>query len=106
MKSEQEARKMREIIKSGINNKANIMTRQEIEQIVIEGIGNRLCIPYDQISPKDNFITDLYCDSIDEVELIIDVELKFDISISDVQALKFHTVKDVIDYLNETLNNI
>lgn len=77
------------------------MKREEIEGIVIEGIINRLGIFDQEISLNSNFKKDLDCDSLDLIELLIDVELKFDINVPDVQVLKFHTVKDVVDYLDK-----
>ena len=77
------------------------MKREEIEQIVIEGICNRLGIFDQEISLNSNFKKDLDCDSLDLIELLIDVELKFDINVPEVQALRFHTVKDVVDYLDK-----
>lgn len=61
------------------------------------------------ISPKDytdesNFKEDLDCDSLDLVDLIIEIEKEFniDIPINDIE--KILTVKDLINYVKGRLN--
>ena len=52
------------------------------------------------ITVKSKFKDDLGLDSLDEQELIMDLEDEFDIIIYDEEALCFTTVQDVIDIVN------
>lgn len=55
------------------------------------------------VNPDANFTTDLGADSLDIVELIMEFEKEFDISIPDEQAEKIQTVGNAIDYLNSQI---
>ncbi|QAX83772.1 acyl carrier protein [Pseudomonas sp. DTU12.3] len=48
---------------------------------------------------SSRFIEDLNVDSVDAVELILDLEEEFGIEIPDQDAEKVKTVKDVLDFL-------
>ena len=49
-----------------------------------------------QIHPETSFVKDLGADSLDCVELVMELEEEFDISISDVEAVKLQTVGQAI----------
>lgn len=73
----------------------------DIKQKVTEIIVAKLGVEESQITDSANFIKDLGADSLDTVELIMELEKQFDISIEDSDAEKIQTVGDVINYLNE-----
>jgi len=50
--------------------------------------------------PEASFVDDLGADSLDLVELIMSMEEEFDIEISDAEAEKLATVKDVFEYID------
>ena len=54
----------------------------------------------DWITPDTSLMDDLKADDLDIVELVITLELEFDIEIPDEDAENLWTVQDVIDYLN------
>ena len=54
----------------------------------------------EKVVPEASFIDDLGADSLDLVELIMTMEEEFEMDISDDDAEKLVTVKDVIDYIN------
>ncbi len=54
----------------------------------------------DDIKLESKFVDDLGADSLDLVELIMAFEDKFGIDISDEEAEKMVTVKDVLDYIS------
>ena len=61
------------------------------------------------ISPKDysndsSFIEDLGCDSLDVVDLIMDIEKEFNISIPDDDVTRLNTVGNLIEYVKGRLN--
>lgn len=73
--------------------------RTEITDKVTKIIVDRLGVDESDIKPEANFINDLGADSLDTVELIMEFENKFNITIPDEQAENITTVGDAIDYL-------
>jgi acyl carrier protein len=67
-----------------------------MEERVIAIIADKLGLEKNEIDPTKKFI-DLGADSLDVVELIMDFETEFDISIPDSEAEKIRTVGDIID---------
>ena len=53
----------------------------------------------DEVKPESSFIEDLGADSLDIVELVMALEEEFNIEISDEDAEKIRTVKDVVGYI-------
>ena len=55
----------------------------------------------EEVKPEASFANDLGADSLDTVELIMEFEKEFKISIPDDQAEKISTVGDAIAYIEE-----
>ena len=77
------------------------MAEKTIEERVKEIIVNQLDVNPDQVTPDAKFIEDLGADSLDTVELVMELEDKFGNEIPDDQAEKLQTVGDVIKYIEE-----
>lgn len=75
----------------------------EIAQKVQEIIVDKLSVEPDEVKPEANFANDLGSDSLDTVELIMEFEKVFKISIPDDQAEKIATVGDAIAYIEENI---
>lgn len=71
----------------------------EIASRVKEIIVDKLGVDESEVTPSANFTSDLGADSLDTVELIMDFEKKFGITIPDDQAEKIATVGDAIAYI-------
>jgi acyl carrier protein len=67
-------------------------------------VGDQLTIPEDQVTPQKSFEADLGADSIGLVELMMQFEDEFDMSIPDEEAEKIKTVGDAIKYIEEHMN--
>ena len=77
------------------------MERQKIESKVNDILVDKLGVEPDMVKNDAKFEDDLGCDSLDCVELIIEFEHEFGISISDERAEKCETVKDMYDMIEE-----
>jgi acyl carrier protein len=78
-----------------------------IENRVIEVIATCLCIPKDEITPETTWVqmTDHHgMDSLDSVEIIMELESEFDIDIPNSDAEKFKTVGQAAAYIKERVN--
>ncbi len=70
-----------------------------LEKKVRELIADRLKLDIEQVQPASKFIEDLGADSLDIVEMIMQMEEDFGITIPDEDAEKIKTVGDAISYL-------
>jgi len=71
-----------------------------VENKVKKIIAEKLGVEIEKLVPEASFVDDLGADSLDLVELIMTMEEEFEMDISDDDAEKLVTVKDVIDYIN------
>jgi acyl carrier protein len=72
---------------------------QAIEQKVIEIISEQMGVDKSEITRETSFINDLNADSLDTVELVMEFEDEFDMSIPDEEAEKIQTVGAAIAYI-------
>ena len=75
----------------------------EIAQKVTSIIVDKLGVEESEVSPEASFTNDLGADSLDTVELIMEFEKEFNISIPDDQAENIATVGHAITYLEENV---
>jgi len=62
-------------------------------------IVDKLSVEESEVTNEASFTNDLGADSLDTVELIMEFEKEFNVSIADDQAEKISTVADAIAYL-------
>ncbi|MDX1618111.1 MAG: acyl carrier protein [Balneolaceae bacterium] len=72
---------------------------QDVESKVKSIIVDKLGVDESEVAGEANFTNDLGADSLDTVELIMEFEKEFDISIPDEDAENIATVGDAIKYL-------
>ena len=70
-----------------------------LEEKVISIIAEQLDVEREECVPEASFTDDLGADSLDLVELIMEMEETFDIQIADNELEKIRTIKDVLDFL-------
>ena len=73
---------------------------EEIQGKVVAIIVDKLGVDESSVVPSASFTNDLGADSLDTVELIMELEKQFDITIPDEEAEKIHTVQDALDFIN------
>ena len=71
----------------------------KVKEIIIDKLG----IEESEITDSASFTNDLGADSLDTVELIMEFEKEFDVSIPDEDAEKIGTVGDAISYLRDNV---
>lgn len=71
----------------------------EVEAKVKEIIKNKLAVNASEITTEASFTNDLGADSLDTVELIMEFEKEFSITIPDEDAEKITTVGDAVSYI-------
>ena len=76
-------------------------TEESVEEKVKEIIVKQMGANKEQVTPETSFINDLGADSLDTVELVMELEDAFDMSIPDEEAEKMQTVGDAIKYIKE-----
>ena len=70
-----------------------------LEEKVIGIIMEQLDVTREECVPEASFLNDLGADSLDLVELIMEMEETFAIQIADNELQQIRSIKDVLDYL-------
>ncbi|MEY2792097.1 MAG: hypothetical protein RJA76_89 [Bacteroidota bacterium] len=70
---------------------------EKVKSIIVEKLG----VEASEVTPEASFTNDLGADSLDTVELIMEFEKEFNVSIPDDQAENIQTVGQAISYLEE-----
>jgi acyl carrier protein len=74
---------------------------QKVKSIIIDKLG----VEDSEVTPEASFTNDLGADSLDTVELIMEFEKEFNISIPDDQAENISTVGQAVAYLEENVKS-
>ena len=75
----------------------------DVKQKVTDIIVKKLGVEESQVTDEANFTKDLGADSLDTVELIMEFEKEFNLTIEDSDAEKILSVGDVVRYLDSKL---
>lgn len=66
---------------------------------IMATLSQQLGLKVEEIRVDHYLVEDLGADSLDTVELVMDLEAEFGLEISDEDAEKMHTVQDIVDYV-------
>ena len=72
-----------------------------LEEKVIQLVAEQLDVAPEKCKLEASFIDDLGADSLDLVELIMEMEELFGVEIADEELEKIRTIKDVVDFLRK-----
>ncbi len=75
------------------------MTEAEIEDKVMNIVSEQMGVDKGQITRETSFVNDLNADSLDTVELVMELEDEFETSIPDEDAEKIQTVGEAISFI-------
>lgn len=75
-----------------------------VQERVIDIVSEQLGVSKDQINEGTSFVNDLGADSLDTVELVMELEEEFDINIPDDAAEKIQTVGQAVKYIGEAVS--
>lgn len=70
---------------------------EKVTAIIVDKLG----VEASEVSAQSSFTNDLGADSLDTVELIMELEKEFDISIPDEDAESIQTVGSAVDYIEK-----
>jgi acyl carrier protein len=77
------------------------LTVASIEERVIDIVAEQLGVDKEKITPETSFVNDLGADSLDQVELVMELEEEFDIDIPDDAAENIQTVGQAIEFIEK-----
>jgi acyl carrier protein len=72
-----------------------------VQDRVIDIVAEQLGVDKEKVTPDTSFVNDLGADSLDTVELVMELEEEFDISIPDEEAEKIQTVGQAINFIEK-----
>ena len=73
-----------------------------VEERVVSIVAEQLGVEKEKITKESNFVNDLGADSLDTVELVMELEEEFDINIADDAAEKIQTVGEAISHIESS----
>ena len=77
------------------------MSQEAILEKVRSIVAEQLSVDAGEVKPESNFQNDLGADSLDTVELVMELEEEFDISIPDEAAEKIQKVGEAVSFIEE-----
>lgn len=70
-----------------------------VQERVIDIVAEQLGVDRDKVASETSFVNDLGADSLDTVELVMELEEEFDITIPDEAAEKIQTVGQAVEHI-------
>ena len=81
----------------------NFKIMADVKEKVVSIIVDKLGVNPEDVVETASFTNDLGADSLDTVELIMEFEKEFNVTIPDDQAEKISTVGDALKYIEENI---
>jgi acyl carrier protein len=78
-----------------------VATSEEIKEKVTKIVSEQMGVDKAEITMETSFVNDLNADSLDTVELVMEFEDEFELSIPDEEAEKIQTVGHAVEYITK-----
>jgi len=82
-----------------MENRVVVMTEEEIKEKVIKIVSEQMGVDKSEVTMETSFVNDLNADSLDTVELVMEFEDEFELSIPDEDAEKIQTVGKAVEFI-------
>jgi len=82
-----------------------VPSSQEIQDKVFQIVSDQMSVDAGELSRETSFVNDLNADSLDTVELVMELEDEFNMTIPDEEAEKLKTVGEAVDYVLKQLES-
>ncbi len=77
------------------------VSQEEIKEKVVKIVSEQMGVDKSEITMETSFVNDLNADSLDTVELVMEFEDEFELSIPDEEAEKIQTVGHAVEYIQK-----
>lgn len=74
-------------------------SEDEVLEKVVSIVSEQMGVEKGEVKKETSFVNDLNADSLDTVELVMEFEDEFDMSIPDEEAEKIQTVGDAVEFI-------
>jgi acyl carrier protein len=75
------------------------LSSEEIKEKVVKIVSEQMGVDKTELTLETSFVNDLNADSLDTVELVMEFEDEFELSIPDEEAEKIQTIGQAVDYI-------
>jgi acyl carrier protein len=75
------------------------MEREEVMKLVRDHLSTELEVSPEKIQPETRFREDLDADSLDLYELVMELEDRYDIRVTEEEAAEIESVGDAVDFV-------
>jgi len=73
-----------------------------VQERVVGIVAEQLGVDKEKVTPETSFVNDLGADSLDTVELVMELEEEFEIDIPDDAAEKIQTVGEAVEFIEKS----
>ncbi len=84
-----------------MENRVVVMTEEEIKEKVVKIVSEQMGVDKSEVTMETSFVNDLNADSLDTVELVMEFEDEFELSIPDEDAEKIQTVGKAVEFIGK-----
>jgi acyl carrier protein len=84
---------------SALENIVVTLTQEDIKEKVVKIVSEQMGVDKSEITMETSFVNDLNADSLDTVELVMEFEDEFELSIPDEEAEKIGTVGAAVEFI-------
>ena len=103
--AESKKKKIENAVSEEMDTSAKAPAREEIYDVVTDMLSELLNMEKSEFSEETMIFEELPLDSLQLYELVVDLEVRFDLHISDEAIEKIRSIGDVVDMIHDAANN-